>query len=115
MVNSSDFYYQIPNKTTNPADLLFTTPNQYTEGAFINIWLFGVYGVFFIGATLFSNDLAKNSLFASFVTFITTFLLVLLSGMTDIAVAGGNQLIPAIVILLANLLWNYMKSGGKLA
>lgn len=110
---SEDLYYQLPNGTTNPAEVMFTLPNQYTEGMFINIWLAGVYGVLTIGASRYGQSIQASSLFASFGTFIVAFLLVLLSGFMNVPVAGGNQLIPAAVLLAANMLWNYMTGGVR--
>jgi len=111
---SNELYYSLPNGTTNPAEVLFTLPNQYTGGMFINIWLAGLYGVLTIGATRYGQSIQAGSLFASFGTFITAFLLVLLSGFLGTPVAGGNQLIPAAVLLAGNLLWNYMSGGNAL-
>jgi hypothetical protein len=79
---------------------------------FINMWLAALYGVLTIGATRYGQSIQAGSLFASFGTFIVAFLLVILSGFMDTAIAGGNQLIPAAVLLAVNMLWNYM-SGGR--
>jgi len=110
---SNDLYYSLPNGTTNPAEVLFTLPNSYTGGMFINIWLAGLYGVLTIGATRYGQSVQAGSLFASFGTFIVAFLLVLLSGFTNTVIAGGNQLIPAAMLLAGNILWNYMSGGGR--
>jgi len=111
---ANDMYFELPsNTTTSPADVLFGLPNQMTGDLFINMWLAGVYGVLLIGATRYNQSLESSSLFASFGTFIVTFLLVLLSSFVDTTIAGTNQLIPVTVLLMANLLWNYMK-GGRL-
>jgi len=107
-----NLYFELPNGTANPAEVLFATPNQYTDGMFINMWLAGLYGVLMIGATRFGQSIQASSLFAAFGTFIVTFLLVVMSSFTSIPIAGGNQLIPAAMLLAANLLWNYM-SGGR--
>jgi len=109
---ADDLYYELPNATTNPAEILFALPNQYTGGLFINIWLAGLYGVLLIGATRFGQNIQAGSLFASFGTFIVTFLLVLLSGFISTPIAGGNQLIPVTMLLAGNLLWNYMSGKG---
>jgi len=107
-----NLYFELPNGTTNPAEVLFTLPNEYTGGIFINVWLMGVYGVLMIGASRYGQSIQASSLFASFGTFIVSFLLVVLSSFLPTPIAGGNQLIPAAVILAANLLWNYMTRGG---
>lgn len=112
---SDHLYHSLPNGTTNPAEIIFSLPNQYTGGMFISFWLAGLYGVLLIGATRYSQSLQSGSLFASFGTFITTFLLVLLSGFLNTPVAGGNQLIPAAVLLAVNMLWSYMSNGGGVA
>ena len=110
---SNDLYYSLPNGTTNPAEVIFTLPNQYTGGVFINLWLAGLYGVLTIGATRYGQSIQSSSLFASFGTFIVTFLLVLLSGFLDSPIAGGNQLIPVSVLLAVNMLWSYMSGGVR--
>lgn len=108
MSNISDsFVYEIPNSTVTPKDVLFGLPNQYTGGAFINLWLIGVYGVLFTGALSFGQGGKKSSLFAGFGTFIITFL------MTLAGIAGGNQLIPATIVFLASMVLNYMDKGGQ--
>lgn len=110
---AEEMYFELPsNTTTSPADVLFTVPNQMTEGMFINMWLAALYGVLLIGATRYNQSLEAGSLFASFGTFVVTFLLVLTGSFLDTAIAGGNQLIPVTVLLMGNLLWNYM-SGGR--
>lgn len=101
---TEDYIYEMPNGTTNVQDVLFNLPNQYTDGAYINIWLTGVFGCFFIGSLFLGNGAKESSLFAAFGTFITTFLL------TIAGFAGGNQLIPATVILLITMVVNYMQS-----
>lgn len=103
---ADDFVYEVPNSTIGVEDVLFKLPNQYTDGAFINFWLTGVFGILFIGGLTYGQGGKKSSLFASFGTFIITFL------MTLAGFAGGNQLIPATVILLATLVLNYMDKGG---
>jgi len=109
---NEEMYFELPsNTTTGPADVLFTVPNQMTGNMFINMWLAGLYGVLLIGATRYNQPLEAASLFASFGTFIVTFMLVLLSSFTETAIAGGNQLIPVTVLLVGNLLWNYMTGG----
>ena len=111
---ANDLYYELPNGTTNPAEILFATPNEYTGGMFINMWLAGLYGVLLIGASRYGQPIQAASLFASFGTFIVTFLLVIMSGFTSVPIAGGNQLIPAAMVLAGNLLWNYMSGGRRL-
>lgn len=96
----------------NPVDVLFTLPNTLTGGLYINIWLIGLYSVMVIGATQFNQRLKTASMYSSFVTFLATFLLVLFSRFTSEPVAGGNQLIPATVFLMGNLIWNYLDNGG---
>ena len=109
---NEDLYFDLPTEnTTNPADILFSLPNQMTGDLFINMWLIALYGVLTISATRYQQPLDQASLFGSFGTFMVTFLLVLLSSFTDTAIAGGNQLIPAAVLLAANLLWNFMTGG----
>jgi len=112
MTGKEDFFYEMPNGTLNPAEVMFTLPNQYTGNMFVSIWLAGLYGVLFIGSVGFTKRVKPSSLFASFGTFIVTFLLVLLSSFTSTPIAGGNQLIPAVILLIANILWNYMGSNG---
>lgn len=108
-----DMYFELPtNTTTGPADALFTVPNQMTDHLFINMWLAGLYGVLLIGATRYNQPLEAASLFASFGTFVVTFMLVLLGSYLKTPIAGGNQLIPVTVLLMGNLLWNYMSRGG---
>jgi len=109
---AKDLYFELPNGTVNPAEIIFATPNDFTGGMFINMWLAGLYGVLLIGASRYGQPIQASSLFASFGTFIVTFLLVVMSSFTNVPIAGGNQLIPAAVILAGNLLWNYM-SGGR--
>lgn len=96
----------------NPVDVFFTLPNALTGGLYINIWLIGLYSVMVVGATQFNQRLRTASMYSSFVTFLVTFLLVLLGRFTSEPVAGGNQLIPATVFLMANILWNYLEGGG---
>lgn len=96
----------------SPIDVFFTLPNQVTGGLYINIWLIGLYSVMTIGATQFGQRLRSASMYSSFATFIVTFLLVLLSRFTSEPIAGGNQLIPVTVLLMANILWNYVAAGG---
>jgi len=111
-MDTEDLYFEMPTENvTGPSDVLFTIPNQMTGDLYINIWLAGLYGVLTIGATRYQQSLPEASLYASFGTFITTFMLVILSSFTGVAIAGGNQLIPAAVLLAANLLWNYMTGG----
>lgn len=113
-MSNEDLYFELPsNETTSPADVLFTVPGEMTGGMYINLWLAAVYGVLMIGATRYQQPIEKASLFASFGTFIVTFLLVALSSFTSTAIAGGNQLIAAAVILMANIVWNYM-TGGRI-
>lgn len=107
-----DLYFELPTDVTNPSQVLFSIPNQMTGGQFINIWITGLYGVLLIGATRYQQSLQAASLYASYGTFIITFLVVILGSYLPVPVAGGNQLIPATVILVANMLWNFM-SGGR--
>jgi len=113
-MTQEEMYFQMPsNQTTGPAEVLFTLPNQMTGGVFVNMWLAALYGVLMIGATRYQQSIQAASLFASFGTFTVTFLLVALSSFVDVAIAGGNQLIAAAVLLMANMVWNYM-SGGRI-
>jgi len=106
-------YFELPqNGTITPSDVLFTIPNEMTEGVFINLWLVALYGLLTIGSTRYNQSIQAGSMFAAYGTFIITFLLVLLSSFTNVPIAGGNQLIAAAVILVANMLWNYMTRGG---
>lgn len=103
---SQDFFYKLPNGTVQVEDVMFNLPQQYTDNYFISFWLFGVYGVLFIGSLRFGVGARTASMFSGFGTFITTFLLTL-GGW-----AGGAQLIPATVVLLLAMAWNYTSSGG---
>lgn len=111
---ANDLYFELPNGTTNPAEIIFATPNDMTGGMFINMWLAGLYGVLMIGASRYGQPIQASSLFASFGTFIVTFLLVVMSSFTSVPIAGGNQLIPAAMLLAGNMLWNYMSGGRRL-
>lgn len=109
---TKELYFELPsNTTTGPADVLFTIPGEMTGGVFINLWIAAMYGVLMIGATRYDQSVRAASLFASFGTFIVTFILVALSSFVDTPIAGGNQLIIASVLLMANLVWNYMNGG----
>lgn len=111
-MNKEELYFALPTEnTTGPVDVLFTIPNQMTGNLFVSIWLVGVYGVFTIGATRYQQSIEEASLFGSFATFFAAFILVLLSSYTEVPIAGGNQLLPAALLLAANLLWNYMTGG----
>jgi len=114
-MKNEDLYFQLPTEeTTNPLDVLFQIPGEMTGGMYVNVWLAGLYGVLMLGALQYNQDYRSSSLFASFGTFITAFMLVILSGFTSEPVAGGNQLIPAAVVLAANLLWNYISGGRRI-
>lgn len=102
----------LPGEAISPVDVFFTLPNQLTGGLYINVFLFGVYGLFLIGGTLYQQRLRSASMYASFSTFLVTFLLVLLGRFTSEPIAGGTQLIPVTIVLMGNLLWNYLSSGG---
>lgn len=105
----TEMYYPLPgNETLTPVDVLFTIPNEMTNHLYINMWLFALYGILTVGATRFSQSTQSGSLYAAYGTFIVAFLLVALSGFTQTPVAGENQLIPAGLLLAANMLWNYM-------
>jgi len=109
MSNFTDnYFYQMPNSTINVEDALFNLPQQYTDGMFINFWLFGVFGILFIGSLRFQMGARHASMFAGFGTFIVTFLLTL-GGW-----AGGNQLLPATIVLLLALAWNYTSGGARI-
>lgn len=103
---TEDFIYQLPGKDARVEDILFNLPQQFTDGAFINIWLFGFFGITFLTSLRFRVPAQNASLFASFGTFIITFLFTLAG------FAGGNQLIPALLLVLVSLAWNYTSSRG---
>jgi len=100
-----------------PTDMTFTQamfgqPMKYTGNLYIDFWLIGFFGIMFTGAMIYGQGGRKSSLFASFGTFIVAFLLTILSSYTSVPIAGGNQLIPATVLLLGSIVWNYMSSQG---
>jgi len=104
---TQDFIYQLPsNDTVGIQNVLFELPMQFTDGLYLNIWMFGLYGILFISGLQFRQGTRKAALFASFGGFITSFLLVLAG------IAGANQLIPATVILIGVIFANYTESGG---
>ena len=103
---TDDYFYELPGADVKLDDILFNLPQQYTDGLFINFWLFGLYGILFIGSLRFQLGARRASMFAGFGTFITTFLLTL-GGW-----AGANQLLPATIALLLAMAWNYTASGG---
>jgi len=106
-----DWMFEIPTGSDfSLIEFLFGYPMQYTDGQYVNILLFGVFGTFFIGSMYQQNraDIHTSTLYASIGTFVTTFLLSILSTMTETTIAGQNQLIPATMILIAAIIWNYM-------
>lgn len=107
MSNLNESYvYEMPSGIIQIEDILFNLPNQYTGGAFINLWLITLWSIFFIGGLVFNQGPKRSSLYAGFGGFIVTFL------MTLGGWAGGNQLIPATVFFIATLAVNYVSDGG---
>lgn len=115
-MNREDWFFQLPGENVDILDIYLELPNQWTNGQFINMLITGLYGTFFIAAMYMQDhpNIQDASVYAGAGTFIMTFGLVLLSGYTDTAVAGENQLIPVTVVLLASIVWNYVSedSGG---
>lgn len=103
---TDDYVYEIPNSTLSIPDILYQLPMDYTGGLYINIWLFGLYGILFIGSLQFQMGVRKAGLFTSFGGFVVTFLLTLAG------FAGTNQLIPATVVLIGAIFINHLQSGG---
>lgn len=108
-MSKEDFIYELPGANMTVTDALFNKPMEYTGGGFyLNAWLMTFGGILFIGALQYGHDGKKSSLYATFAVFMITFILTLAE------VAGGNQLIPALVALIASVAVNYLDKGGAM-
>jgi len=96
----------LPSANDTVTDVMFGNLNAMTGGMYINVWLAGFAGILFIGSLLYGQGGKKSSLYASFGTFMMTFLFTLLG------ITGGNQLIPVTVIMLGSFVINYLDKGG---
>jgi hypothetical protein len=105
--------YEIPTDM-NLIEAFFGMPQKWTDGMFINVFITGIFGTLFISSMIFVRDPRKASLYSSFGTFITVFLLTMLSGFSSVPIAGGNQLIPAAILLIITIIWN-RAGGGRFA
>jgi len=109
----AEYIYEIPSEM-NLIEAFFGMPQKWTDGMFINVFITGIFGTLFISSMIFTKDPRKSSLFSSFGTFITVFLLTLLSSFSNTPIAGGNQLIPAAILLIITIIWN-RTGGGRFA
>jgi len=103
MANDS-FTYAPPNASSDLSDLLFGLPNQYTGGLYTNIWLMGLFAMVFIGGLKATGRADNAAIFASFATFITTFML------TILGFAGENQIIGVTVVFIGSMAVKYVGS-----
>jgi len=105
MTNTS-FIYKIPENTTNIGEVMMETPQAYTGGMFINLFLIGFFMLLTIGAVQYKVAMKKAVVYSTYATFLLTFLLSLAG------FAGGNQLIPAAVAFIAVTAYTIME--GKI-
>lgn len=102
MTNSS-FIYKIPENTTSIGEVMMGTPMQYTDGAFITLFLIGFFMLLTIGAVQYQVAMKKAVVYSTYATFLLTFLF------SMAGYAGGNQLIPAAVAFIAVTAYTIME------
>lgn len=97
------FIYEIPENTTSIGEVMMGTPQAYTDGMFINLFLIGFFMMLTIGAVQYRVQMKKALVYSTFATFLLTFLFSLAG------YAGGNQLIPAAVAFIAVTAYTIME------
>lgn len=106
MANNS-FIYKIPENTTKIGDLMMGTPQNYTDGMFLNLFLTGFFMILTIGAVQYKVQMKKAVIYSTFATFLLTFII------SIAGYAGGNQLIPAAVAFIAVTAYTLMEGRIK--